>query len=66
MVSRATMTEQQKRAALASIAERAAIAERAGLMATVKSWRELHWNVGCRPAAEIIMAERPSEVPQPE
>jgi hypothetical protein len=60
------MTEQQKRAALASIAERAAIAERDGLLWTAKSWRELHMNVGCQPAAEIIMAARPSEVPQPE
>ena len=58
------MTEQQKRAALASIAERAVIAERADLLSTAKSWRELYMNVGCRPAAEIIMAARPSEVPE--
>jgi hypothetical protein len=50
------MTEQEKRAALASITERATIAERAGLISTAKSWRELHMNVGCRPAAQIIMA----------
>lgn len=58
------MTEQEKRAALALIAEHAAIAEHNGLRSTAKSWRELHMNVGCRPAAEIIMAERPSEVPE--
>jgi hypothetical protein len=58
------MTEAQKRAALASIALRAQIAEHSGLMATAKSWRELHWNVGCRPAGEIIMAKQIEEKPE--
>lgn len=54
-------TERQKAAALASIAERAAIAERNGLLTTAQSWRELYANVAARPAATIIIAERPND-----
>jgi hypothetical protein len=50
------MTEDQKRIEMAKIAQRAAIAERRDLPFTARSWRELHMNVGVRPAATIIFA----------
>ena len=60
------MTEAQKRDAMTSIAQRAKIAEASGLPATAKSWRDLHMNIGCRPAAEIILAGRPGAEATPE
>ena len=53
---RRIVTEEQKRIEMARIAERAAVAERQELPHTARSWRELHLNVGVRPAAEIIFA----------
>jgi hypothetical protein len=53
---RKDMTEQQKRTILADIANLAAIADRNGLDATARWWRELYGNVAVRPSAEMILA----------
>ena len=58
------MTEQQKRAALASIALRAQIAEESELPYTARSWRDLHFNVAGREAGEIVMAKCVEEKPE--
>jgi hypothetical protein len=50
------MVEQQKQAILADIANLAAVADRNGLEATARWWRELYNNVVVRPAGEIILA----------
>ena len=53
------MHPREKDEALSSIAQRAATAERAGLTATAKSWRDLYCNVNARSAAAIIVAAKP-------
>lgn len=60
------MTEAQKREIMTSIAHRAVIAEASGLPQTAKSWRDLHLNVGCRPAASILYAARLTDTANPE
>jgi len=57
------VTEDEKQQQLASIAERAAIAERNGLMHTAKSWRDLYTIVLMRPAGEIVFASRLMDKP---
>lgn len=60
------MTEAEKRTALAMIALNAQIAERRDLPATARSWRELHMNVGVRPAEAIIFAAQRAGNADPE
>jgi len=44
------MTEQQKRAAIASLMERALAAEKRGLFHTAKSFRDQAFEIGSQPA----------------
>lgn len=53
------MTEKEKAAVLAAITSKIVIAENIGLNATARSWRELYMNVLARPAAQIVIANRP-------
>ena len=58
------MTENEKQQQLASITERAAIAERNGLIHTAKSWLDLYTIVLMRPAGEIVFANRLMNKPE--
>jgi hypothetical protein len=52
------VSEEEKRLMLASLLERATIAEASGLLTTAKSWRDAHANLLLRPANEIIWSRR--------
>ena len=58
------MTENEKQQQLASITERAAIAERNGLIHTAKSWLDLYTIVLMRPPGEIVFAYRLMDKPE--
>lgn len=58
------MTENEKQQQLASITERAAIAERNGLIHTAKSWLDLYTIVLMRPPGEIVFASRLMDKPE--
>ena len=49
------MTEEEKQAALDTIAKRIATAEHYGLRATAQSWCDLYINFAARPAATILV-----------
>lgn len=49
------MTEEQKRACIASLMERAKAADRRGLFATAKSWRDHAYELSMRPAREVVL-----------
>ena len=57
-------TEQQKQAALANIEARIRLAEDNGLHSTARSWRDYHANLAMRPAAEIVIANKPGSLRQ--
>lgn len=54
-------SEDQKQAVLQAIRNKIEIAERSGLVATARSWRELHVNTESQSATEIIMAINAAE-----
>jgi len=50
------MTEDQKRAAIAALMERAKAADRRGLFATGKSWRDQAYTLSMRRAQDVVLA----------
>jgi hypothetical protein len=50
------MTEAEKRKCLAWIAQRRDAALTLGLAATARSWQEIYFHVGSRPAEQIFSA----------
>ncbi len=54
-------TDAEKAAILTAIRNKAMIADRHGLSATAKSWRDLFAVVMARPAGEILLASRIAE-----
>lgn len=49
------MTEAQKRACIASLMERAKAADRRGLFATAKSWRDHAYTLSMTPADKVVL-----------
>src|SRR5262249_40634892 len=56
-------TEAEKAAILTAIRDKAMIADRVGLAATARHWRELFAVVLARPAGEIVLATHLSDEP---